>query len=235
MRPIFNPSLMCMDFMDIKNQLKILNTRADMYHIDIMDGHFVPNITLSPDLAKAMAPFCDLPMDFHLMVTDPDLFIEPCKEAVSDMTRRGIISYYSPHAEVINGSGFRIIDRIKRAGFKVGVAINPETPLCMTEAYLALMDKVTFMSVDPGFAGQPFIPEVLDKVRKARKLKESDPSKYHFIIEMDGSCNARTFKSLKAAGVESFIVGNSGLFSNDPDLNKAFDILEEAFKKATGG
>lgn len=235
MKPIFNPSLMCMDFLDMRNQLEILNTRADMYHFDIMDGHYVPNITLSPDLAKAMAPACDLPMDFHLMVTDPGMYIEPCKKAVASMTERGIISYFSPHCEVINGKGFRIIDQIKAAGFKVGVAINPETPLDMVMAYLHRLDKITFMSVDPGFAGQPFIPEVLDKVREAKRIKESDSERYHFIIEIDGSCNAKTFKTLADAGIESFIVGSSGLFNNDPDLVKAFDILTETFQKAVNG
>lgn len=235
MKPIFNPSLMCMDFLDIKHQLEILNTRVDMYHFDIMDGHFVPNITLSPDLAKAMAPACDLPLDFHLMVTDPQQYIEPCRKAVASLTERGIISYFSPHVEVISGRGFRIIDQIKAAGLKPGVVINPETPLCMAEAYLHRLDKITFMSVDPGFSGQPFIPEVLDKVRQAKRMKEEQPEKYHYIIEIDGSCNARTFKTLADAGIESFIVGSSGLFSNDPDLEKAYGILMENFNKAVNG
>ena len=235
MKPIFNPSLMCMDFLDMRRQLEILNKRADLYHFDIMDGHYVPNITLSPDLAKAMAPACALPLDFHLMVTNPAQFIEPCRAAVRSLTEKGIVSYFSPHAEVINGSGFRILDQIRAAGFKAGVAINPETPLCMVEAYLHKLDKVTFMSVDPGFAGQPFIPEVLDKVRQAKALKESDPEKYCFIIEIDGSCNAKTFKALAEAGIESFIVGTSGLFHNDPDLNKAFDMLEDTFRRAVHG
>ena len=235
MKPIFNPSLMCMDFLDIKHQLEILNTRVDMYHFDIMDGHFVPNITLSPDLAKAMAPACDLPLDFHLMVTDPQQYIEPCRKAVASLTERGIISYFSPHAEVISGRGFRIIDQIKAAGLKPGVVINPETPLCMVEAYLHRLDKITFMSVDPGFSGQPFIPEVLNKVRQAKRMKEEQPEKYHYIIEIDGSCNARTFKTLADAGIESFIVGSSGLFNNDPDLEKAYDILMENFNKAVNG
>lgn len=235
MKPIFNPSLMCMDFLDMRHQLEILNKRADLYHFDIMDGHYVPNITLSPDLAKAMAPACALPLDFHLMVTNPAQFIEPCRAAVASLTEKGIVSYFSPHAEIINGSGFRILDQIRAAGFKAGVAINPETPLCMVEAYLHKLDKITFMSVDPGFAGQPFIPEVLDKVRQAKALKESDPEKYRFIIEIDGSCNARTFKTLAEAGIESFIVGTSGLFNNDPDLSKAFDILEDTFHRAVHG
>ena len=122
--------------------------------------------------------------------------------------------------------------KIKKAGFKAGVAINPETPLSMIEAYMHKLDKITFMSVDPGFAGQAFIPEVLDKVREARRLKDENPEKYHFIIEIDGSCNARTFKLLADAGIESFIVGTSGLFNNDPDLEKAWDILMDNFNRA---
>lgn len=232
MKPIMNPSLMCMDFLDIRNQINILNERVDLYHFDIMDGHFVPNITLSPDMATVIASVAEKPIDFHLMVTDPQLFIEPCRKAVESLTKRGIYSYYSPHAEVINGCGFRIIDQIKAAGFKVGVAINPETPLCMVEAYLHKLDKITFMSVDPGFAGQAFIPEVLDKVREAARLKKENPEKYHYIVEIDGSCNAKTFKTLADAGIESFIVGSSGLFKNDPDLAKAYDILMDNFNKA---
>ena len=231
MNPIFNPSLMCMDFLDIRGQMAILNRRADMYHFDIMDGHYVPNITLSPDLARAIASISDLPLDFHLMVTDPQQYIEPCRKAVEPLTQRGIVSYYSPHAEVINGRGFRIIDQIRAAGFHPGVAVNPETPLSWIMPYLHKLDKVTFMSVDPGFAGQPFIPEMLDKVREAKALKAADPKKYHFIIEIDGSCNKKTFGLLSEAGIESFIVGSSGLFSNDPDLNRAYDIMLDDFKR----
>ena len=231
MKPIFNPSLMCMDFLDIRNQIGILNSRVDLYHFDIMDGHFVPNITLSPDLAKAIAPISDLPLDFHLMVTDPQQYIEPLRKAVAPLTERGILSYFSPHAEVINGKAFRIIDEIRKAGFRPGVVINPETPLSEIEAYLHRLDKVTFMSVDPGFAGQPFIPEMLDKVRAAKALKASDPEKYHFIIEIDGSCNKRTYGLLAKAGIESFIVGTSGLFNNDPDLEKAYEIMMEDFRR----
>ena len=231
MRPIFNPSLMCMDFLDIRHQLEVLNSRVDLYHFDIMDGHYVPNITLSPDLAKAIAPASNLPLDFHMMVTDPEQYIEPCRKAVESLTARGIISFYSPHAEVISGKGFRIIDEIRKAGFRPGVAINPETPLEYIMAYLHRLDKVTSMSVDPGFAGQPFIPEVLEKVRAAKALKAENPEKYHFIIEIDGSCNKKTYGLLAEAGIESFIVGTSGLFNNDPDLAKAYDIMMEDFRQ----
>ena len=232
MKPIFNPSLMCMDFLDIKNQLEILNSRADMYHFDIMDGCFVPNITLSPDIAKAIAPACTRPLDFHLMVTEPTQFLASCRDAVKPLTEKGITSFFSPHAETISGKGFRILDQIQGMGFKCGIVLNPETPLCMVEAYLHKLDLITFMSVDPGFAGQPFIPEVLEKVREAKRLKEQNPEKYHYIVQIDGSCNAKTFGLLAQAGVESFIVGSSGLFGNDPDLSKAFDIMVDNFNRA---
>ena len=232
MKPIFNPSLMCMDFLDIRGQLEVLNPRCDMYHFDIMDGHYVPNITLSPDLAKALAPASDLPLDFHLMVTDPQLYLPLCAKAVNPLTDRGIRSFFSPHAEVINGKAFRIIDEIAKAGLRPGVAVNPETPLEAIMAYAHRLDKITFMSVDPGFAGQPFIPEVLDKIRQAKALKAANPEKYRFIIEIDGSCNKRTFATLAEAGVESFIVGTSGLWNNDPDLARAWDIMMDEFQRA---
>ncbi len=235
MKFLLNPSLMCMDFLDIKREFEFLNKKVDMYHFDIMDGHYVHNITLSPCLAEAMAPVCDLPMDFHLLVTDPEEYIEPCRQAVASMTQRGITSYYSPQCEVINGIGFRIIDEIKDAGFKAGIAVNPETPVCEFEAYLDRLDLVTFMSVDPGFAGQAFIPEVLDKVAEVRRIREADPEKYHFIIQIDGQCNAKYFKTLYNAGIESFIVGNSGLFKLDPDIDKAYDKMMEYMNEVIDG
>ena len=234
MKPIFNVSLMCMDFLEIRRQMEISNRRAGMYHIDIMDGHFVPNITLSPDLAKANAPVSDLPLDFHMMVTDPQQYIDSCARAAAPLTARGVRSFYSPHAEVINGKAFRIIDQISGAGLRPGVAVNPETPLSWIMAYLHRLDKVTFMSVDPGFAGQPFIPEVLDKVREARALRDANPERYRFIIEIDGSCNKNTYRLLRDAGAESFVMGSTGLFKNDPDLEKAYDIMAKEFAQAVG-
>ena len=223
---------MCMDFLDIRHQIEVLNKRVDLYHFDIMDGHYVPNITLSPDLAKVIAKVSDLPLDFHMMCTDPMLFLEPCRKAVEPLTNRGIRSFFSPHCELLSGTGFRAIDAITKAGLRPGVAINPETPLSQIMAYLHRLDKVTFMSVDPGFAGQPFIPEVMEKIREAKAIKEANPEKYHFIIEIDGSCNKKTFGMLADCGVESFIVGTSGLFNNDPDLERAFDIMMEDFNRA---
>ena len=141
MKPLFNPSLMCMDLLNIKEQIEILNERADMYHVDIMDGHFVKNITLSPDFVKAIDKVVKIPMDCHLMVTDPDDYIESLAQAGA--------GYICPHAETINSDAFRIINKIRANGCKVGVVLNPATPLSYIQHYIHLVDKITIMSVDP--------------------------------------------------------------------------------------
>ncbi len=115
--------------------------------------------------------------------------------------------------------------QIRAAGMKPGVVINPETPLSYIESYLDEIDILTFMTIDPGFAGQDFIPAVLDKIGQARALKEKAPEKYHFIIQIDGQGNASTFERLAKAKVESIIVGTSGLFTVDPDLATGYEKM----------
>lgn len=223
MNPKFSPSLMCMDLLNIKEQIKILNSRADFYHVDIMDGHFVKNITLSPDFVKAVKPACTLPLDCHLMVTNPSDYIDALADAGA--------GYICPHVETITTEAFRIINKIKERGCKVGVVLNPATPIESIKHYAHLLDKITIMSVDPGFAGQPFIREMLDKIREAKQLKEDKGYKY--LIEIDGSCNEKTFHDLYEAGVEVFIVGTSGLFNLDNDLEKAWDKMMHNFENTT--
>jgi D-allulose-6-phosphate 3-epimerase len=222
--PKFSPSLMCMDLLNIKEQVSVLNTRADFYHVDIMDGHFVKNITLSPDFVKALSSISTIPIDCHLMVTNPDDYIEPLAKAGA--------GYICPHAETINSDAFRIINKIKSFGCKVGVVLNPATPLSYIQHYIHLVDKITIMSVDPGFAGQPFIREMLDKIKEAKKLKEEN--NYSYLIEIDGSCNERTYKELSEAGVEVFILGTSGLFNLDKSLEAAWDKMRAIFREQTG-
>lgn len=219
MKPKFSPSLMCMDLLQIKEQIEVLNKRADFYHVDIMDGHFVKNITLSPDFVKAISPVCTLPLDCHLMVTNPDDYIEALAEAGA--------GYICPHAETINADAFRIIRKIKEYGCKAGVVLNPATPLSYIQHYIHLLDKITIMSVDPGFAGQPFIREMLEKIKEAKRLKKEKG--YHYLIEVDGSCNQNTFKELAEAGVEVFIVGSSGLFNLDENLEMAWEKMTAQF------
>ena len=221
MKPMFNPSLMCMDLLNIKEQLQILNTRADFFHVDIMDGHYVKNITLSPDFCRAIRPVCRIPLDCHLMVT-PDDFIEPLAKAGA--------GYICPHAETINADAFRIVNKIHSLGCKVGVVLNPATPVSYIRHYIHLLDKVTVMTVDPGFAGQPFIREMLEKISELKALKEEKG--YGYLIEVDGSCNERTFGDLAKAGTQVFIVGTSGLFNLDKDLETAWDKMMDNFNKA---
>lgn len=223
-KPMFSPSLMCMNLLELKNQINIINERADFFHVDIMDGHYVKNITLSPFFVEAIKPVAKLPIDCHLMVTDPDQYIDALAAAGAD--------YICPHAETINRDAYRIIKRIRDAGCKVGVVLNPATPLDYIRHYIHLIDKLTIMTVDPGFAGQPFIREMLDKIREAKALKDKEG--LSFLIEVDGSCNERTYKELYEAGCEIFIVGTSGLFNLDSDLVKAYDKMCEIFQAQTG-
>ncbi len=221
MKALFSPSLMCMDFLDIKNQVQILNPRCDSFHIDIMDGHFVKNITLSPCFVEAFSAVAEKPLDCHLMVTNPEDYVAPLKAAGADT-----ICF---HVETVSAQAFRIINSIKTAGCKVGAVFNPSTPVSAAQYYLHLLDKITIMTVDPGYAGQPFIEEMLQKIEQAKSLKEKHG--YNYIIEVDGSCNERTFARLAAAGAECFVVGTSGLFSLDNDLEKAWDNMMQIFER----
>ena len=220
---MFSPSLMCMDLLSMKEQVEILNERADFYHVDIMDGHFVKNITLSPFFVSTLKRVSKLPIDVHLMTEYPDDYIEELAKAGAD--------YICPHAETINKDAFRIINKIKSFGCKAGIVLNPATSLDWIKYYIHLLDKITVMTVDPGFAGQPFIPEMLDKIRELKELKEKNG--YNYLIEVDGSCNERTFDILTEAGAEVLIVGSSGLFNLDSDLPKAWDKMIEIYEAKT--
>lgn len=209
------PSLMCMDLKKLAEQIEILNDRADFYHVDIMDGHYVKNITLSPFFVESIRSLTKLPMDVHLMVENPNDFIKPLIEAGAE--------FVSPHVDTITKDAFRTINEIKSLGAKVGVVLNPADPLESISQYAHLLDKITIMTVDPGFAGQRFIPEMLDKIRESKRIREEKG--YHYLIEIDGSCNERTFAQLKEAGADVLIVGSSGLFSLNDNLTLAWDQM----------
>jgi D-allulose-6-phosphate 3-epimerase len=213
---------MCLDYLNIREQIEILNEKADYYHIDIMDGHFCKNITLSPDFMKAVKKIARLPLDVHLMTEYPNDFI--------DLVRNAGAEWISPHAETINTDAFRTINRIKSLGAKAGVVLNPATPLEYIRHYAGKLDLLTIMTVDVGYAGQPFIEEMLDKIRLAKQWKEQYG--YGYRISVDGSCNAKTFKRLNDAGAEIYVVGSSGLFSVDPDLSAAYDKMLLNFRNA---
>ncbi len=224
MKPLLTVSLMCMDFLDMRNQIDILNEEFDGYHMDIMDGHFCKNITLSPDIIKAVGKAAEKPMDVHLMTTSPNDWIGLCADAGAKVI--------SPHAETINTDAFRTLNSIRDKGCETGVTLNPATPLSYCKEYLGRIDVLTIMTVDVGFAGQPFITEMLDKIREARKLREENG--WHYRIMIDGSCNKKTFKELYKAGAEQFILGSSGLFSLDEDLRTACVKAKKIFEEETG-
>lgn len=224
MKEKFSVSLMCMDLLNIKEQIEILNKRADLFHVDIMDGHYVKNITLSPSFVEAISSITNIPIDVHLMTEHPQDYI--------DELARANATYICPHAETINKNAFRVINHIKSTGCKVGVVLNPATPFSYIKDYVHLVDKLTIMSVDPGFAGQPFIEEMLDKIQEAKAYKNE--KNLNYLIEVDGSCNQKTFKKLQKAGTEVFILGSSGLFGLDEDLNKAYDKMLTTFEEETG-
>ena len=224
MKPEFSISLMCMDYLRIREQIEILNKRTEYYHADIMDGHYCKNITLSPDFISAVKKISKVPIEAHLMTEYPNDFI--------DMVYKAGAEIISVHAETINADAFRVINKIKSLGVKTGIVLNPATPLEYIKHYISRLDLITIMTVDVGYAGQAFIEEMLDKIALCKKWKEENG--YSYTIQIDGSCNVKTFKKLHDAGAERFVIGTSGLFNLDPDLEKAYDKLNRDFSSATG-
>lgn len=216
---LFAPSLMCMDQLHVEDQLKILNERADLYHVDIMDGNYVKNFSLAPAFVESIRPYAKLPIDMHLMVLHPGDYIEVCAKSGTD--------YITPHADTITKDAFRVMNQIKDLGCKTGVAVNPSSSLEEIKYYIHLLDKITVMTVDAGFAGQKFIPQMLDKVRQLVEIRKE--KKLSFLIEVDGSCNENTYKQLYDAGVDVMIVGTSGLFKLDNNLSLAWEKMMKKF------
>ncbi|HGV3493209.1 TPA: D-allulose 6-phosphate 3-epimerase [Klebsiella quasipneumoniae subsp. quasipneumoniae] len=219
----FSPSLMCMDLTQFKEQITAMNNKADFYHVDIMDGNYVRNITLSPFFIENLKKITTVTIDVHLMVNHPEDIIPMCLAAGAD-----IISF---HPETANNKIFRLLNQIKDAGKKCGVVLNPATPAESIAEYAHLLDKVTVMSVDPGYAGQKFIPESLNKIRKLISMRKNNG--YHYLTEIDGSCNEKTFGLIAESGVDVFIVGTSGLFSLHEDVSLAWDRMIDIFQRET--
>lgn len=207
----FAPSLMCMNLGKMKEQFQIMDQYIDLYHVDIMDGHFCRNMALTPGILKNFRENTDAELDVHLMTTNPSDWIEMCAEAGA--------TYISPHAETINTDAFRTMQMIQKLGCKCGVVLNPATPLSYVESYLEYIDMLTIMTVDIGFAGQKFIDQMYEKIRLAKKLR--DEKGYHYKIQIDGHCNKENYRQLVEAGADVLIVGNAGLFGLDKDLDKA--------------
>lgn len=214
---------MCMDLLHIQEQFKLLNQRLDMFHVDIMDGHYVKNLTLSPGFVKTCKKVAEKPIECHLMVEHPGDYIEQLAEAGADII--------SCHAETINQEAFRLIDRIETLGCQFGVVLNPATPLSYAKHYLNHVKLLTIMTVDAGFSGSKFVPEALDKIREAWEYRKEYNLDY--IIQVDGACNKANFKAMDQAGAEAYVMGNTGLFALAPDLDDAINIMLADFEKVT--
>lgn len=223
-QPQIAPSLMCMDVSQVAHDVESMDRSFDLYHVDIMDGHFCPNMALTPQFANSLRKIASLPIDVHLMVEDPAMFVE--------MLELGPQDSISFQAETIERNAFRLSQRVHDKGNKFGVVLSPSTPLSAIEGYKERIDILTIMTVDTGFAGQRFIPEMLAKIEAAKKMR--DEAGLSFQIQLDGQCNESTFRTLYDTGADILIVGSSGLFSLAENIDDAIVSFKESFEAKTG-
>lgn len=223
-KPLIAPSLMCMNPMNVERDVEVMDEAFDLYHVDVMDGHFCPNMALTPAFANSLRKKSRLPIDVHLMVEDPVLFTE-----MFDLGPDDCLSF---QAETIERNAFRLSGRVAEKGNKFGVVLSPSTPLSAIDGYKDRIDILTIMTVDTGFAGQKFIPEMLEKIEAAKELRAREGLKYK--IQLDGQCNRSTFKTLYETEADILIVGNSGLFSLAPTLPEAISTFKSQFNAETG-
>ncbi len=216
-----SPSVMCMNFRNLEEDFRILeNAGADRFHFDIMDGHFVPNITLGQDILRALRPVSNLPFEAHLMVENPERFIDRFIDA-------DIITF---HLEATKAP-VRLARSIRELKKIVSVAINPVTPPELLKFLLCEIDEVLVMTVEPGFAGQKFIPQIIEKVRILKGLiSRENPS---VRIEVDGAISAEIGRDLRSAGAEIFVGGTSGIFMPDGNLNENLIRFKKALSEST--
>jgi ribulose-phosphate 3-epimerase len=210
------PSILNADFCRLgEAATSVQKGGADMLHLDVMDGHFVPNMTFGPVVVQALRKQTTLPLDCHLMVKDPERFVEWFADAGAHSL--------TVHAEATHHLD-SLLRRIKQRGCRVGVSLNPATPIEILESVLPLTDMILLMSVNPGFGGQKFIPYVLDKARKLRQniIREN----LSIDIQMDGGIGLANLAEVRSAGVNVFVVGTAIFNQPDPE------VATRAFKTA---
>jgi ribulose-phosphate 3-epimerase len=200
------PSILSANFARLGEEVEAVEAAgADWIHVDVMDGHFVPNLTLGPLVVEAIRPLTKLPIDCHLMVSEPEKWIDPFAQA-------GVNSI-TIHVEATQHLN-RALHQIREAGCRVGVTLNPATPLILLEEVLNQVDLVLIMSVNPGFGGQKFIESSLSKIERLAKMREQSGSS--FLIEVDGGVNTGMIRKLRDAGAEVFVAGSAVFSSGDP-------------------
>jgi ribulose-phosphate 3-epimerase len=206
MKPIISPSILSADFANLKRDIEMINkSEADWFHLDVMDGVFVPNISFGLPVIKAIKKHASKPLDVHLMIVNPDNYIEDFKKAGAD--------FLTVHYETCVHLN-RTIQAIKANGMKAGVSLNPHTPVALLEDTIKDLDLVLIMSVNPGFGGQSFIENTYKKVIQLRDLIEKSGAKA--IIEVDGGVNLEIGKMLLAAGADALVSGSFIFKSEDP-------------------
>jgi ribulose-phosphate 3-epimerase len=211
------PSVVCADLSQLGSQVRLLDEAGvDMFHWDVMDGVFVHNFCLTPDMITACRPFTQKPFDVHMCITDPAGFVPEIIETGSDIISLQFET--TPHV-------FRAVQTIHKAGRKAGVVLSPKTPLSELEYLLGNLEMVTIMTVDVGFAGQTFLSPMLEKIHQLRQMIED--RNLDVDIQVDGQINAKTFKDVIEAGANVMVVGTSGLFNVDKDLKVAVKTVRD--------
>ncbi len=202
---LVSPSLLAADFANLERDIKKVASDADMLHLDIMDGHFVPNISYGVPVVSAVKKVTGLPLDVHLMIENPDRYLKAFIDAGAD--------YLTVHAEA-SIHLHRTIAAIKAEGCKAGVALNPHTSEEVLRYVIKDLDLILIMTVNPGFGGQSFIPEMLDKIKNVRKML--DDSESQALLMVDGGVSAENIAAVKAAGANSVVAGSAVFRAEDP-------------------
>ena len=211
-----SPSILSADFSQLGNEIKRLEqSGADMIHVDVMDNHFVPNLTIGPPVIKSLRKYTNLPFDVHLMIDPVHKYIKDFADAGSD-----IITIHPEATESLLES----INHIKSLNKKVGVSLNPNTEIEVIENVLDKINLVLIMSVYPGFGGQKFMPEVLEKISELKKIQ--DNKKLNFDIEVDGGINFENNKKVIDAGANILVSGTTIFKENNGDIKKNIDLLK---------